>query len=106
MGWMAPSPVFGHGWVYATSGKDGPTLAIRPGGKGDVTATQIALAVPARRPLRLPPVLYGNYLYGAQRTGAVQLLRGGHGYMAIPSADGGEDLRLIGGRGRQVVLHK
>src|SRR5687768_13438969 len=31
-GWVAPSPVFGKGMIFATSGKDGPTLAVRPGG--------------------------------------------------------------------------
>jgi len=36
-----PTPVFGHGLIYAVSGPKGPTLAIRPGGRGDVTKTHV-----------------------------------------------------------------
>ena len=36
-GWVAPSPVHVAGIIYATSGKSGPTIAVRPGGRGDVT---------------------------------------------------------------------
>lgn len=32
-----PTPVVGHGLVFASSGRAGPALAIRPGGSGDVT---------------------------------------------------------------------
>lgn len=31
-GWVAPSPVAGAGRIYATSGRDGPTLAVKPDG--------------------------------------------------------------------------
>jgi outer membrane protein assembly factor BamB len=62
-GWVAPSPVFGHGLVYATSGKDGPTLAIRPGGKGDVTATHVVWQNRRGGPYVCSPLLYGSYLY-------------------------------------------
>jgi outer membrane protein assembly factor BamB len=34
---VIPTPVVGHGMVFCSSGRAGPTLAIRPGGKGDVT---------------------------------------------------------------------
>lgn len=59
-GWVAPSPVFGHGRVFATSGKNGPVLAVKPGGKGEVK--------PDWRhaeggPYVCSPVLYGDYLY-------------------------------------------
>ena len=39
-----PTPVFGDGLIYAVSGPKGPTLAVRPGGRGDVTDTRIASA--------------------------------------------------------------
>ncbi len=36
-----PTPVFGNGLIYAVSGPSGPTLAIRPGGRGDVTDSHV-----------------------------------------------------------------
>jgi outer membrane protein assembly factor BamB len=59
-GWVAPSPVFGHGLVFATSGKNGPVLAVKPGGRGKVA--------PAWRhdtggPYYCSPLLNGDYLY-------------------------------------------
>jgi outer membrane protein assembly factor BamB len=32
-GWVAPSPVSGMGLVFAVSGKDGPAMAVKPGGR-------------------------------------------------------------------------
>jgi outer membrane protein assembly factor BamB len=59
-GWVAPSPVFGHGLIFATSGKDGPTLAVRPSGTGEVRpAWQHAKG----GPYVCSPLLYGDYLY-------------------------------------------
>jgi outer membrane protein assembly factor BamB len=37
-----PTPVFGNGLIYAVSGPKGPTLAVRPGGRGDVTESRVA----------------------------------------------------------------
>src|SRR5690606_12617484 len=31
-GWVAPSPVVESGTIYSVSGKDGPVIAVRPGG--------------------------------------------------------------------------
>jgi outer membrane protein assembly factor BamB len=62
-GWVTPSPVFGKGLVFATSGKDGPTLAIRPGGRGDVTTTHIAWRDEKDGPYVCSPILYGDLLY-------------------------------------------
>jgi len=36
-----PTPVFGNGLIYAVSGPSGPTLAVRPGGRGDVTNSHV-----------------------------------------------------------------
>ena len=38
---VIPTPTVGHGLVFCSSGRAGPTLAIRPGGKGDVTDTHV-----------------------------------------------------------------
>jgi outer membrane protein assembly factor BamB len=61
--WVAPSPVFGHGLVFAASGKSGPVLAVRPGGSGDVTKTHVAWQHAGAGPYVCSPLLYGDYLY-------------------------------------------
>jgi outer membrane protein assembly factor BamB len=58
-----PMPVVGHGLVYCSSGRAGPTLAVRPGGKGDVTESGIAWSSPKGSPFVPSPLLLGDYLY-------------------------------------------
>jgi outer membrane protein assembly factor BamB len=70
-GWVTPSPVFGHGLIFATSGKNGPVMAVRPGGKGDVTASHVAWRVPAGGPYVCSPVLYGDFLYVVTEVGVL-----------------------------------
>ena len=60
---VIPTPVVGHGLVFCASGRAGPTLAIKPGGKGDVTSTHIAWASPRGSPFVPSPILYGDALY-------------------------------------------
>jgi outer membrane protein assembly factor BamB len=60
---VIPTPVVGHGLVFAASGRVGPTLAIRPGGRGNVTRTHLAWASQKGSPFVPSPVLYGDYLY-------------------------------------------
>jgi outer membrane protein assembly factor BamB len=60
---VIPTPVVGHGLVFASSGRAGPTLAIRPGGKGDVTATHVAWSSPRGAPFVPSPILHGDLLY-------------------------------------------
>jgi outer membrane protein assembly factor BamB len=55
--------VFGHGLIFVTSGKDGPTLAVRPGGRGDVTDSRVAWRHKLGGPYVCSPVQYGDYLY-------------------------------------------
>ena len=58
-----PTPVVGHGLVFCTSGRAGPTLAIRPGGRGNVTESHVEWKT-TRGSLFVPSaVLYGDYLY-------------------------------------------
>ena len=47
---VIPTPVVGHGLVFCSSGRQGPTLAIKPGGSGDVTATHVAWSSPKGSP--------------------------------------------------------
>ena len=60
---VIPTPVVGHGLVFASSGRAGPTLAIRPGGSGDVTDTHVVWSSPKGSPFVPSPLLYGDLLY-------------------------------------------
>jgi len=62
-GWVTPSPVYGLGLIFATSGKNGPVLAVRPGGSGDVTRTHVAWRHSSGGPYVCSPVLYRHHLY-------------------------------------------
>jgi outer membrane protein assembly factor BamB len=60
---VIPTPVVGHGMVFCASGRAGPTLAIRPGGSGDVTRSHLVWSSPRGSPFVPSPVLYGDHLY-------------------------------------------
>ena len=60
---VIPTPVVGHGLVFASSGRAGPTLAIRPGGSGDVTATHVAWSSPRGSPFVPSGIVVGDLLY-------------------------------------------
>jgi outer membrane protein assembly factor BamB len=54
-----PTPVVGENLVFCASGRAGPTLALRPGGKGDVTDTHIQWQTPRGSPF-IPSPLYAE----------------------------------------------
>ncbi|MCW5976837.1 MAG: PQQ-binding-like beta-propeller repeat protein [Bryobacteraceae bacterium] len=60
---VTPTPAVAHGLVFAPSGRAGPTLAIRPGGAGDVTDTHIVWQTPRGSPFIPSPLVHGDYLY-------------------------------------------
>jgi outer membrane protein assembly factor BamB len=60
---VIPTPVVGYGLVFCSSGRQGPTLAIRPGGTGDVTRSHLAWSSPRGSPFVPSPILYGEHLY-------------------------------------------
>jgi outer membrane protein assembly factor BamB len=60
---VIPTPVVGYGMVFCSSGRAGPTLAIRPGGKGDVSRSHLAWSSPRGSPFVPSPILYGELLY-------------------------------------------
>ena len=60
---VIPTPVVGYGMVFCSSGRAGPTLAIRPGGRGDVTESHVAWTSPRGSPFVPSPILYDEYLY-------------------------------------------
>lgn len=60
---VTPTPAVAHGLVFCPSGRAGPTLAIRPGGSGDVTDTHIAWQTPRGSSFIPSPLVYGDHLY-------------------------------------------
>jgi outer membrane protein assembly factor BamB len=60
---VIPTPVVGHDLVFCSSGRSGPTLAIRPGGSGDVTSTHVVWSSPKGSPFVPSPIVAGDYLY-------------------------------------------
>jgi outer membrane protein assembly factor BamB len=60
---VIPTPVVGHGLVFCSSGRAGPTFAIRPGGKGDVTDTHVVWSSPRGSPFVPSGIIHGDLLY-------------------------------------------
>lgn len=60
---VIPTPVVGHGLVFASSGRAGPTLAIRPGGSGDVSSTHVAWSTPKGSPFVPSGIVVDDLLY-------------------------------------------
>jgi len=60
---VIPTPVVGHGLVFCSSGRAGPTLALRPGGKGDVTTTHVAWSSPRGSPFVPSALIHSDLLY-------------------------------------------
>jgi outer membrane protein assembly factor BamB len=65
-----PSPVFHDGVLYATRGyRSGPYMAIRPGGRGDITATHVIWQVPTGAPYVSSLVYDAGLIYMANDVG-------------------------------------
>ena len=60
---VIPTPVVGHDLVFCSSGRAGPTIAIRPGGSGDVTSTHVAWSTPKGSPFVPSGLVVGEVLY-------------------------------------------
>jgi outer membrane protein assembly factor BamB len=60
---VTPTPAVGHGLVFCSSGRAGPTLAIRPGGTGDVTESHIVWQTPRGSPFIPSPLVHGDLIY-------------------------------------------
>jgi outer membrane protein assembly factor BamB len=60
---VIPTPVVAEGFVICSSGRQGPTLAIRPGGSGDVTQTHVAWSSPKGSPFVPSGVVVDGILY-------------------------------------------
>lgn len=60
---VIPTPVVGEGLVFCSSGRAGPTLAIRPGGSGDVTNTHVVWKAAKGSPFVPSTLLHDGVLY-------------------------------------------
>lgn len=60
---VIPTPVVANGLILCSSGRQGPTIAIRPGGSGDVTATHVAWMSPKGSPFIPSGVAVDGVLY-------------------------------------------
>ena len=60
---MIPTPVVAEGLILCSSGRQGPTIAIRPGGSGDVTATHVAWMSPKGSPFIPSGIVVDGVLY-------------------------------------------
>jgi outer membrane protein assembly factor BamB len=60
---VIPTPVVGEDLVFASSGRAGPTFAIRPGGSGDVTSTHVAWSTPKGSPFVPSGIVHDGLLY-------------------------------------------
>lgn len=60
---VIPTPVVAEGLILCSSGRQGPTIAIRPGGSGDVTSTHVAWTSPKGSPFIPSGVVVDGVLY-------------------------------------------
>lgn len=60
---VAPTMLVGQGMVFSTSGRNGPIIAIRPGGSGDVTDTHVAWRLQRGGPYIPTGLFYDGRLY-------------------------------------------
>lgn len=60
---VIPTPVVGDGLVFCSSGRAGPTFAIKPGGSGDVTASHVVWSTPKGSPFVPSGLLLNGLLY-------------------------------------------
>ncbi|MEI6518596.1 MAG: PQQ-binding-like beta-propeller repeat protein [bacterium] len=70
---LSPSAVFANGLVYVTSGRNGPSLAIDPTGRGDISDTNIHLRATVGGPYVPSPLVYPCMLLPGDN-GALQAL--------------------------------
>lgn len=102
--WVTPTPVIAHGMLYVASNGPGGNviMAIRPGGRGNVTSTHVAWRYDRSAPYSSSPVIAGDYLYAVKNGGVMTCLNartgevawqqripaGGEYYASLLAADG------------------
>jgi outer membrane protein assembly factor BamB len=71
---VIPNIVVGPNMLFSASGRNGPILALRPGGDGDVTETHLVWRTVRVGPHVPSPVLVNGRLYSANDTGILTCL--------------------------------
>jgi outer membrane protein assembly factor BamB len=111
-----PVPSFHDGVLYASRGyRSGPYLAIRPGGRGDVSATHVKWQVPTGAPYISSLLYYEGLVYMANDAGVVTCVdaatgakvwqeRTGGIFSASPVAGDGK-VYLMSETGETIVFH-
>jgi outer membrane protein assembly factor BamB len=81
--WVSPTPVIAHGLLYVVSSGQGGnvTMAIKPGGRGNITATHVAWQNPRAASYVSSPVVVGDHLYTVRNGGVVTCLNAKTGQM-------------------------
>jgi outer membrane protein assembly factor BamB len=64
-----PTPVFGHGMLFAASGPNGTHIAIKPGGTGDVTDSHVVWRNDRSTPFVPSAIMLGDRYYVADDKG-------------------------------------
>ena len=77
--WVSPTPMVRGGLVFCTSGRNGPILAVRPGGEGDVTDSRVLWRVRRGGPYVPSGVVYRNRVYLVTEPGYVACYNAGTG---------------------------
>jgi outer membrane protein assembly factor BamB len=119
-----PSAVFHNGVIYTSRGyRSGPYMAIRPGGRGDVTSTHRIWHVPTGAPYVSSLLFYEGVIYMANDVGVLTAIDAANGerlwqervdgvFSASPVAggghvyfvsEGGETVVVKAGRAPQIV---
>lgn len=110
-----PSPVVHEGVIYASRGyRSGPYLAIRPGGRGDVSSTHVVWNIPTGAPYVSSIVHYQGLIYMATDNGILTIADAADGskiwqgriggvFSASPVAGDGK-VYLLSENGETIVL--
>src|SRR5690606_15688709 len=71
---VIPTILVGPEFVYTASGRQGPTIALRPGGQGNVTSTHQAWLAVRGGPHVPSPILVNDRIYTVNDTGIATCL--------------------------------
>jgi outer membrane protein assembly factor BamB len=71
---VIPTVVVGKDLIYAASGRNGPTLGVRPGGTGDVTPTHLVWRAVRNGPHVPSPIYVSGRLFTVNDTGVATCL--------------------------------
>lgn len=106
-GWVTPTPVFSDGVIYATSGKNGPVLAVRSGGRGDVSKSRVLWRHENVGPYVCSPVHYRDHLYVLSENGVLTCYRSRDGERIYRKRLGGKfSASLVAGDGKLYAVNE